>query len=137
ERAQRCTRPLATVTACLAGLVSWNNVGVITERWWRLLRKMLGSPGRYLAKEKHCARADKLYSLETARVDEESVRPTPGYSESIEGSNRCRLTCENRARGFHQGQSENAHKQAVYSDAVRPSTHQQRCPSGEVLIVNW
>src|SRR5260221_246228 len=36
---------------------------------------------------------------------------------------RCRLTIEDRARGFHQGQStSNAHKQAGYSDAVRPSS---------------
>jgi hypothetical protein len=57
---------------------------------------------------------------ETAIVDEESVEPTSGHPELILGGTRCRLTCEDRTRGFHQGQSNNARKQAVYSDAVRP-----------------
>jgi hypothetical protein len=34
-----------------------------------------------------------------------TVRPTPGHPEHLTGSFRCRLTCEDRARGFHQGQS--------------------------------
>ena len=66
-------------------------------------------------------------SAETATVDDESVEPALGHPELIEGGTRCRLTCEDQACGFHQGQSIHAHKQAVYSDAVRPIRIQQRC----------
>jgi len=46
----------------------------------------------------------------------------PENLEKPEGSSTSRLTKEDRACGFHLGQSAlNAHKQAVYSDAVRPS----------------
>jgi hypothetical protein len=52
-----------------------------------------------------------------------------------DGSKQGRLTREDRACGFHQGQSKHcSQKQAGYSDAVRPFINKD-CFYGEVLIV--